>query len=123
MSYTLFLDDERDPTPDLVSLRVARNIEEAKQIISTYGVPHTISFDHDLGSTNGVLNKTGYDLSHWLINEHLDRVLDLCSLKKIIVHSRNEVGAKNIESLWRSFNLVLRQDLQIIRRPRNSLND
>jgi hypothetical protein len=97
----LFLDDLRQP-PDR-TWTVARSFEAAKFLVSRFGVPAQISFDHDLGASNdGEPFKTGYDFAKWLIEEHLEGRIDI-SKTKITVHSANPVGRDNIEGLFASF--------------------
>lgn len=51
--WKLFLDDLR--TPGDYTYLLATNVEEARQLVALYGMPHFISFDHDLGEDeNGV---------------------------------------------------------------------
>ncbi len=124
MTYTLFIDDERHPTPDLVNVRVARSLTDAHRIVGELGAPSVISFDHDLGEVNGELQPTGFDCLHWLIDQHLDAYIDLGAVQQVIAHSNNPAGAANIAGLWDNFAaVVLKVRRLAIVRPRNSLID
>ena len=105
----LFLDDER-PCP--TGWKLARNYNEFKSIIEVFGVPETISFDHDLGyehykdAATGVIDytkyveKTGYDCAKLLVERgQFPRLA--------IVHSFSPVGAQNIANLLRPYSVVL----------------
>lgn len=98
MSYNLFLDDERYPgKSDLRKYEIARNFDEAVEIVTTLGWPRYISFDHDLGP-----GKSGADFAQWLVQYFLDNEppIDLFSY---YVHSQNPVGADNICGLMEAF--------------------
>lgn len=94
MSYLLFLDDLRVPTQvSWVRLPrgnwvIARNYRQFVERIETLGLPHFISFDHDLGMAHN-----GHDCAKWLVNYCLDNEE---SLPEFEVHSTNPVGAVNI---------------------------
>ena len=47
MTYKLFIDDERYPTDN--TYLIARSSAEAIHVLNRYGIPESISFDHDLG--------------------------------------------------------------------------
>ena len=97
MSYVLFLDDVRDPGwafgDDCL---IARNVEEAVAKVCLLGLPHTISFDHDLGKNQ----PTAMKFMWWLIECDLDGRYDLNNIKNVIIHSANPVGAQNLKALW-----------------------
>jgi hypothetical protein len=107
MTYCLYLDDIRNPSAKCFGKDwdIARNIEEAKQIILTKGAADMLcmSLDHDLGSVNGVLLPTGFDFAKWLVEADLNGTislpLDLC----IDCHSANPQGVKNILGLLRPY--------------------
>jgi len=95
MTWKLFLDDLRAP-PDGTWV-VARTVPAAIEYIEEYGLPFSMSLDHDLG--------TGTDapvLVHWLIDQHLDGRYDIRGIN-VHVHSANTVGVDNLEGLWSSF--------------------
>ena len=96
MTWKLFLDDLRAP-PDGTWV-VARSVAAAQAHITEYGLPHTVSLDHDLG--NGTDAPV---LLHWLINQHLDGVIDCTKITTVGVHSANPVGRENLLGLWVSF--------------------
>lgn len=96
MTWTLFLDDERAPTCDLgTEVLVARDCDEARKLVIEMGVPSVISFDHDLGKF-----ESGLTFAWWLVDESLDDRLDLTKVERVIVHSMNPTGARNIAGLW-----------------------
>lgn len=107
MTYSLFIDDERDPInvkwgvtwQENAMYRddawiIARDLSEVSEIILSMGMPHTISFDHDLGEGKS----TGHDIVKMLVNLSLDSP-DKYSFPdnfRYFVHSKNPVGAENI---------------------------
>lgn len=115
MSYNLFLDDERNPidvygyTNNRIYMDmdwvIVRNYDDFIKTITYKGIPNAVSFDHDLGSKNDTYNqftdKTGHDCAKWLINYSLDNFSDLP--KKILIHSQNLEGGKNVLSLFNTF--------------------
>ena len=108
MTWTLFLDDERAPTRDLGSeVLVARDCDEARKLVSEMGVPSVISFDHDLGKP-----ESGFTFMLWLVDESLDEHLDLMKVKRVIVHSMNPTGARNIAGLWDGYALDLGSEVR-----------
>ena len=128
MSYKLFLDDVRSPKttysymelpiynePDWI---IVRNYYAFITIIEKKGIPDIISFDHDLADIHYKVQdfdydredyeKTGYHCAKWLIDYCLDNLLRYPNFekelpKKIIVHSMNPYGSKNIKSLFDTF--------------------
>lgn len=106
MSYHMFLDDERSPIdvtwvsiPPDVDWVIVRSFDDAVRCIRQNGWPYHISFDHDLGHTDG---KTGYDLVHWIIGHSMDNV-QLPVDFTFTVHSKNPVGSKNITMKMNNF--------------------
>lgn len=95
MTWTLFLDDERAPSWWLTDVLVARDCDEARKLVSEMGVPSVISFDHDLGNP-----ESGLTFAWWLVDESLEDRLDLTKVTRVIVHSMNPTGARNIAGLW-----------------------
>jgi hypothetical protein len=83
-------------------------------VIQGKGVLDIVSFDHDLADEhykNQDFNyedekseKTGYHCAKWLIDYCLDNEKELP--KRIIVHSMNPYGSRNIKSLFDTFNKV-----------------
>ena len=118
----LFLDDIRNPPGHLVMVfDTVRSYEEFVDYIEFYGVPKLISFDHDLDrehtlffyENGGFKNppnpkyenfkfKTGYDCALWLIEYCKENNLEL---KKVIVHSHNPMGSKNIYEVISNYQL------------------
>lgn len=94
--WKLFLDDLRAP-PDGTWV-VARSVAAAQAYIREYGLPHTVSLDHDLGDQHDAPA-----LLHWLIHEHLDGAIDCKNIVSVDVHSANPVGRENLLGLWASF--------------------
>lgn len=87
--YNLFIDDIRYPqnSNDVI----ARNSEEAINIIRSHGMPKRISFDHDLGGDD-----TSIVFIRWLTDYLLDHPTNLPNDFSYDIHSANPVGAENI---------------------------
>jgi hypothetical protein len=94
MTYSLFIDDEREPPQS--NWFVARSYDEVVQTIIKHGMPKFISFDHDLGE-----GKSGYDIANWIVNYCIDN--DFVPSFDFYVHSQNPVGKENIEKLLEGF--------------------
>lgn len=99
MSYTLFLDDVRDPkwiypNSDTDDWVICRSVAEAEAVFDLLGWPQFVSFDHDLGPNQ----PTGLDLAKALIEWDLD-MGDAPADFGFEVHSANPVGAANIRGL------------------------
>lgn len=86
----LFIDDKRD-IPD-ASWTLARDSQEAIDIIKIEGLPDVISFDHDLGGDDKatIVTKAITDMI-------LDGKIEMPEDFMFFIHSSNPVGAKNIE--------------------------
>jgi hypothetical protein len=130
MKYSLFLDDSRYPedcfeyTHQTVYIDedwiIVRSYDEFVAAILEKGIPEVISFDHDLADAHyehqneipGVLpydqysEKTGYHCAKWLIDYCIDNKLDIP--KFIFIHSLNTAGARNIESLFLTYEKIYR---------------
>lgn len=120
--YTLFLDDIRNPgdvtwvlLPFDEAVHTVRSYDEFIKLISIYGCPGFVSFDHDLADEHYAamlkentdnpslqlemivdygIEKTGYDCAIWLV--------DYCASRKIkfpkyVVHSMNPAGKERIQ--------------------------
>ena len=122
MRYKLYLDDLRYPDlhPDW---RIARNYHDAVWMVTNYGLPYYISFDHDLADVHYNLDSdygplddfvdgtprgnaprefTGYDFAKWLCQWVMDN--DVCLNDfDYGVHSANPVGAENIRCYMANF--------------------
>jgi hypothetical protein len=110
MTYSLFIDDERDPMDvtwgdwqDQALYRdgewiIARNWNEVLETIVSLGFPTLISFDHDLGEDQ----ETGYEIAQRLCDMVMDGVA-LPENFKYRVHSKNPVGAENIHGYMNNF--------------------
>jgi hypothetical protein len=89
MSYYLWLDDCR-PHPKNTTFEwvIAKSLAEFKDIIRSRGLPHYISFDHDLNESHYSWdysdNKTGLDAIHWLLETYEPK-----DLPKWSVHTMN----------------------------------
>jgi hypothetical protein len=98
MTYKLFLDDLRFPeTGDWI---IARTMDDAVWYVENKGIPHFISFDHDLAADHYIIGdgeKTGYDFAKWFANHVMDNDLKLPDSFDYYVHSMNPVGKENIE--------------------------
>jgi hypothetical protein len=96
MRYALFLDDERFPCNDykigdeILLIVIARNYDQAVAVVNSIGLPHYISFDHDLG--NG---KNGYDFCKYIVEMMIENNGPPDNFG-FYVHSQNPIGAKNI---------------------------
>ena len=120
--YKLYLDDYRIPTDSYKTTNnsewtIARSYNEFVRIIETKGLPHIVSFDHDLAEehyptrdTIGekinyevLTEKTGYHCAMWLIEYCLKNGRDI---PQCCVHSANPVGRANISSLLNSFERI-----------------
>lgn len=91
LMFYLFLDDVRDP-PDGTWV-VCRTYQQAVDFVDKYGIPHRVSFDHDLGG-----EKSGFDFAKYLV----ERDLDIHAMPMDFdyqVHSANPVGRDNIRGL------------------------
>lgn len=101
-SYILFIDDERtiemvdrSKWPDGMHILIARNSDEAKEIVYRCGDPAFCSFDHDLGGDD-----TTMEFLKWYANVHSD---EYTAIPDYVVHSANIVGAKNIVAFMDSW--------------------
>jgi len=104
MKDKLFLDDIvtplcRYPTSNDEDWDIVKSFDEFKNYILTNGIPKIISFDHDLGISEG---NDGNDCAKWLV--------EYCINNKIIepnfvtlVHSMNPVGAERIRNTFKYF--------------------
>lgn len=97
MSYSLYIDDEREPKTAR-SWIIARTYDDAISIIGELGVPSYLSFDHDLGT-----GLSGYDIAKWIVEQDLDGTLSIPTDFQFNVHSANPVGRRNIECLLDSY--------------------
>jgi hypothetical protein len=122
-SWRLFLDDERIPTWDLGEVRWAFDSDIAIGIVLEEGtVPELISLDHDLGKDiDGTVKPTAMKFLWWLIDMDLDGHLDLREIKRVIIHSRNPEGSKNLAGLWDGYAADIGSPVRAELRPRQSL--
>lgn len=113
----LFLDDERNPadvTWLLIGAKghlfadwaIVRSYDEATAWVTEHGFPDVISFDHDLGLMHYANDysdgKTGYHFAQWLVEYDMDTNTMPADFE-FTVHSKNPVGAKNIQMLLNNY--------------------
>jgi hypothetical protein len=96
MTYSLFLDDLREPAN--ASQVVVRSYDAFIAQLSAHGCPASISFDHDLGE-----GPSGYDCAKWFVEWVLDDPARLRPDFSFTVHSMNPVGRDNIIGLLQGF--------------------
>jgi hypothetical protein len=119
----LWLDDER-PCPFVGNWLVAKNYDEAVEILTNYHVvkcflDHDLSFEHYVPGAyhlpevyNNFTEKTGYDVVKW-IEEY-----EAWPAEPPIVHSLNPVGARRMATvLARHYDCRPEQLLQPYRKP------
>jgi len=111
MSYRLFIDDERNPIDvkwGTIGERqlyredewlIARNWAEVLELIVSLGMPNMISFDHDLGNNQ----PTGYDIAKRIVDLIMNAQYELDPEFRVLVHSKNPVGAENIRQYMKNF--------------------
>lgn len=121
MTYTLFLDDERSPTYDLVDVRVAKDADEAINLVLEIGMPTVLSLDHDLGEDENGVKPTAMKFLWWLIDAELDGRIDLREVKRVIIHSRNPEGSKNLAGLWNGYAIDIGSPVRAELLPRATL--
>lgn len=97
MKWVLFIDDLRDVLDvitnkdHLAMTYMARDSQEAWNLVEKYGVPSVVYFDHDLG---------GDDTSIRFINRLIEHDMNNDIIKhpfEFVVHSANPVGVQNIK--------------------------
>lgn len=98
----LYIDDLRVP-PDN-TWTVTRTYQSTIDFFEIYGLPETVSFDHDLGE-----EKSGYDIAKWIVDAVLDNKVDFPDNFEFKIHSANPVGAKNIRNLLNNFMSFLQE--------------
>lgn len=91
MGWKLWLDDERFP-PD-TSWTIARSSEAAICFVARYGMPCSMSLDHDLGGDD-----TTMGFLKCLYTMYPDSPPSTWN-----IHSKNPVGAENIQAFLRSW--------------------
>lgn len=113
MTWALFLDDYRFPE-DTKTRRsdwmIARSYDDAVNLVTEYGPPLFISFDHDLSDEHyksfeagAAGEKTGYSFAKWFCSYIMENDLTLSDSFGYYVHSMNPVGAKNIDMYMKNF--------------------
>ena len=94
--WKLFLDDKRIPLES--DWIIVRSVAEAQSLITAFGMPTYISFDHDLG-----VGPSGFDFAKWLCDQHLNDEHHFPHNFDFYVHSMNPVGRENIDQYLRNF--------------------
>lgn len=116
----VFLDDVRtiqmvypDVSPDEeeTDWQIIKTADEFERyILACYGkawigevpsfpkFPDLISFDHDLGELDGVIERTGMDCAKFLVEADMDGLIDIPHDFNFAIHSSNPAGAENIRS-------------------------
>ncbi len=98
----LYLDDIRTPQDD--SFEIVRSYDEAVAYVKEHGIPHYISFDHDLGvDAHHKVLPSGYDFARWLVEMDMDGVYSIPVDFSFYVHSANPIGKANIESYLNNY--------------------
>jgi pentose-5-phosphate-3-epimerase len=94
----VFLDDERVPVND--GWTVIRRVDDFKKIISVrHHLIEQISFDHDLADPH---DRDGTYCIHLMVEQKLDDPMAFANLKKIMLHTANYEGLKNMMGLLQS---------------------
>lgn len=73
-------------------------VEDSQKFILKYGVPSFISFDNDL-----MTKLEGIDLAKWLVEEDLNKNIDIPAHFEFFVHSQNNQAKPRIYSLLNSY--------------------
>jgi len=102
-SIHLWLDDERDPQDPYIQKNFnahgneiwVKTVEEAISYLKTNNVA-SISFDHDLGTT-----QTGYDLAKYIEEKAFNNELPMLWWE---IHSQNPSGSQNIYNAMKKAN-------------------
>ncbi len=92
-----YLDERR--TPPSQEWTIAKNFREAVLLVQLHGFPCEVSFDHDIPEPDAAdpgACKTGYDFAKYLVELDMD-TNSMPSAFTWRVHSRNGVGAENID--------------------------
>lgn len=78
--------------------------DDVSRILNEFGCPAVISFDHDLGQfADGRIKPNAMSALHELIDRHLFNDLDLNNVRRVIVHTQNPSGMRNLQGLWDGF--------------------
>ncbi len=103
MSWELFLDDERECPVSLKGedRKIARTVQQAKDLVLQYGPPSMMWLDHDLGMVNGKTSDT-MEFLYWFMSQ-CQTVWGKYPTFDYFVISANPVGLKRIESFMTSY--------------------
>lgn len=99
MRWQLYLDDVRFPPKDDPDFRLARSVDDAMWMIRSYGLPYSMSLDHDLGNDR----MSGMDFIKQFCGYLMDSNQQIPADFWLIIHSANPVGAANMQSYWDCF--------------------
>lgn len=102
-TWELFLDDRRECPASLngEDRKVARAVQEAKELVLQYGPPNMMWLDHDLGMVNGKTSDT-MEFLNWFM-EQCQTVWGYYPEFDYFVISDNPVGRKRIESFMTAY--------------------
>lgn len=89
MTYSLYLDDEREPKTQRDWV-IVRSWDAFVEVILEKGIPSYMSLDHDLGE-----EKSGYDCVKWFIDHCIEKDVKPSEVE-IHAHTANPVGRDNI---------------------------
>lgn len=96
MAHILFVDAKRNPPAELVGERcviIARAFNQFQFAIERYGVPLVLTLGENLGS------HSGSDCLRWLFDQHMDGVIDLAKIERVIVPP----AAQDLAAAWYEF--------------------
>lgn len=110
-NWKLWLDDIRFPPPDDMSWRIARNYDDACWLVKSYGIPISMSLDHDLGLSayagqligNDKNPETGYDFAKWFCEYVQENNIKMPRGFDYYSHSQNPIGKINIITYMGNF--------------------
>lgn len=111
MSYILFLDDMRRPNLQLIDYAAERGMEihvvkdcaEASKKVFEMDCPAVLSLDHDLGEFElGGVKPNACAFLRILLEDIMDGLF-ADKVERVIIHSNNPAGQKNLQSIWDSY--------------------
>lgn len=120
MAYTLFLDDQRTPVVGYGEDEtvVVRSVAVAMDYIIQRGeCPSELQLDHDLGEDENGELPNGKAFLRQFTDAILDGLIE-DEVTCVIIHSRNEPAARDMQSIWNSYAKVYNNPTVAILRPR-----
>ncbi len=98
----IYLDDIRTPSNN--DFIILRSYKEAVEYIKNNGIPHYVSFDHDLGcdEKENIL-PSGFDFAKYLVDMDIKKKYCFPNNFQFNVHSANPIGKENIQSLLNNY--------------------